>query len=121
MRILVVGPSWIGDTVLALGSPLGLEGSVTAGIISAKDRTIQSSGEQDQQQQPNPFGGQEQQQQQQQQGTTSMSGLLQTDAPINPGNSGGALVNTNGQVIGRNRHKRAGVSARILNTSELRG
>jgi putative serine protease PepD len=91
----------VGDTVLALGSPLGLEGSVTAGIISAKDRTIQSSSEEDQQgQENNPFG--QQQQQQQQGATTTMSGLLQTDAPINPGNSGGALVNTNGQVIGIN-------------------
>jgi putative serine protease PepD len=84
----------VGDTVLALGSPLGLEGSVTAGIISAKDRTIQSNSDQTP---PNPFGGQ-----QQQQSATTMSGLLQTDAPINPGNSGGALVNTNGQVIGIN-------------------
>ncbi|MFG1602736.1 S1C family serine protease [Actinoplanes sp. NPDC049265] len=96
----------VGDTVLALGSPLGLEGSVTAGIISAKDRTIRSESEQPnpQDQQPNPFGGgqQQQQQQQQQSGSQSMSGLLQTDAPINPGNSGGALVNTNGQVIGIN-------------------
>jgi putative serine protease PepD len=90
----------VGDTVLALGSPLGLEGSVTAGIISAKDRTIQSSSE-DQQTPQSPFGN-GQQQEQQQQATTSMSGLLQTDAPINPGNSGGALVNTNGQVIGIN-------------------
>jgi putative serine protease PepD len=88
----------VGDTVLALGSPLGLEGSVTAGIISAKDRTIQSSSDQQGQGQNNPFG----QQQQQQSATTTMSGLLQTDAPINPGNSGGALVNTNGQVIGIN-------------------
>ncbi|MET0493825.1 MAG: trypsin-like peptidase domain-containing protein [Actinoplanes sp.] len=96
----------VGDTVLALGSPLGLEGSVTAGIISAKDRTIQSSSqdEQPQQQTPqNPFGGQEQQQQQAPSaGTTSMSGLLQTDAPINPGNSGGALVNVDGKIIGIN-------------------
>jgi putative serine protease PepD len=89
----------VGDTVLALGSPLGLEGSVTAGIISAKDRTIQTGGE-DQQDPQNPFG--QQQQPQQQQSTTSLSGLLQTDAPINPGNSGGALVNTSGEVIGIN-------------------
>ncbi|NUR95804.1 MAG: PDZ domain-containing protein, partial [Kribbellaceae bacterium] len=68
----------IGDTVLAIGSPLGLEGSVTAGIISAEDRTIQVDN------------------------NSSMSGLLQTDAPINPGNSGGALVNTNSEVIGIN-------------------
>ncbi|HET6484174.1 MAG TPA: trypsin-like peptidase domain-containing protein, partial [Actinoplanes sp.] len=88
----------VGDTVLAIGSPLGLEGSVTAGIISAKDRTIQSGGEGNQQE--SPFGSQEQQQQPG--STTSMSGLLQTDAPINPGNSGGALVNINGEVIGIN-------------------
>ena len=90
----------VGDTVLALGSPLGLEGSVTEGIISAKDRTIRSGGEDQQQTPQNPFGGQ--QQQQQSGGATSMSGLLQTDAPINPGNSGGALVNTSGEVIGIN-------------------
>lgn len=74
----------VGDTVLALGSPLGLEGSVTAGIISAKNRTIRTGGE-------NPLLG-----------ATTISGLLQTDAPINPGNSGGALVNTRGEVIGIN-------------------
>jgi putative serine protease PepD len=79
----------IGDAVLALGSPLGLEGSVTSGIISAKDRTIQVGG-----QQRNPFG--------QQGAVTSISGMLQTDAAINSGNSGGALVNLNGEVIGIN-------------------
>ncbi|MEH1123594.1 trypsin-like peptidase domain-containing protein [Micromonospora sp. CPCC 206061] len=84
----------VGDTVLAIGSPLGLQGSVTAGIISATDRTIQTGGQQEQQ--PNPF------QPQQQTTVSSISGLLQTDAPINPGNSGGALVNTNGEVIGIN-------------------
>ncbi|MER6595389.1 trypsin-like peptidase domain-containing protein, partial [Micromonospora purpureochromogenes] len=78
----------VGDQVLALGSPLGLQGSVTAGILSARDRTIQA-GENGQQQNP-------------QQGASSISGLLQTDAPINPGNSGGALVNTRGEVIGIN-------------------
>jgi putative serine protease PepD len=89
------GAMRVGDAVLALGSPLGLDGTVTAGIISALDRTIQEG--QDQQPQ-NPF----QQQQQQQGGVQSISGLLQTDAPINPGNSGGALANTNGEVIGIN-------------------
>ncbi|MFU8872049.1 trypsin-like peptidase domain-containing protein [Micromonospora sp. SL4-19] len=79
----------VGDQVLALGSPLGLQGSVTAGILSARDRTIQA-GE----------GGQ--QQMDPRQGASSISGLLQTDAPINPGNSGGALVNTRGEVIGIN-------------------
>ncbi|WP_229403033.1 trypsin-like peptidase domain-containing protein [Micromonospora okii] len=77
----------VGDQVLALGSPLGLQGSVTAGILSARDRTIQAG--QNQQRDPN-------------QGVSSIAGLLQTDAPINPGNSGGALVNTRGEVIGIN-------------------
>jgi putative serine protease PepD len=70
----------VGDTVLAIGSPLGLQGSVTSGIISAKDRTIGVG----------------------QNRSGSLSGLLQTDAPINPGNSGGALVNMAGDVIGIN-------------------
>ncbi|MGW1062001.1 S1C family serine protease [Micromonospora rubida] len=77
----------VGDQVLALGSPLGLQGSVTSGIISARDRTIQAG---------------EGQQQDPSQGVSSIAGLLQTDAPINPGNSGGALVNTRGEVIGIN-------------------
>ncbi|MET8309208.1 trypsin-like peptidase domain-containing protein [Micromonospora sp. NPDC005173] len=80
----------VGDQVLALGSPLGLQGSVTAGILSARDRTIRA-GE-----------GQQQDPSQQGQAVSSISGLLQTDAPINPGNSGGALVNTRGEVIGVN-------------------
>ncbi|MFG3699925.1 trypsin-like peptidase domain-containing protein [Micromonospora sp. NPDC047620] len=78
----------VGDQVLALGSPLGLQGSVTAGILSARDRTIQA-GSGEQRQEPG-------------QGASSIAGLLQTDAPINPGNSGGALVNTRGEVIGIN-------------------
>ncbi|MEU1751756.1 trypsin-like peptidase domain-containing protein [Micromonospora matsumotoense] len=79
----------VGDQVLALGSPLGLQGSVTAGILSARDRTIQAGSGNSPQQAP-------------QGGASSISGLLQTDAPINPGNSGGALVNTRGEVIGIN-------------------
>ncbi|MER7440638.1 trypsin-like peptidase domain-containing protein [Micromonospora avicenniae] len=77
----------VGDQVLALGSPLGLQGSVTAGILSARDRTIQAG---------------DGQQQDPRQAASSIAGLLQTDAPINPGNSGGALVNTRGEVIGIN-------------------
>jgi putative serine protease PepD len=67
----------VGDTVLAFGAPLGLSGTVTSGIISALDRTVNT-------------------------GTETLNGLLQTDAAINEGNSGGALVNTAGQVIGIN-------------------
>jgi Trypsin-like serine proteases, typically periplasmic, contain C-terminal PDZ domain len=76
----------VGEPVLALGSPLGLDGSVTAGIISALNRTIPVGDDR-------RFGG----------GTRSaISGAIQTDAAINPGNSGGALVNASGQVIGIN-------------------
>ncbi len=83
----------VGDTVLAIGSPLGLDSSVTAGIVSALNRTIQESG--NDRQNPNPFN-------QQQSTGTAIAGAIQTDAAINPGNSGGALVNTAGQVIGIN-------------------
>jgi putative serine protease PepD len=79
------GSLQVGDTVLAIGSPLGLQGSVTEGIVSALNRTIDESGNQ-----------------QQSQSGTSIAGAIQTDAAINPGNSGGALVNTNGEVVGIN-------------------
>jgi len=77
----------VGDTVLAMGSPLGLQGSVTAGIVSALHRTITESSQQSQ----FDTGS-----------STTIGDAIQTDAPINPGNSGGALVNTSGQVIGIN-------------------
>jgi putative serine protease PepD len=68
----------VGDSVIAIGSPFGLPNTVTAGIISAVARTINS---------PNQF---------------TIPNAIQTDAPINPGNSGGPLVNAAGQVIGLN-------------------
>jgi putative serine protease PepD len=78
----------VGDVTVAIGSPLGLEGTVTTGIVSALDRSMTVAGEPSQ-----GFG--------QQQGQT-LTGLLQTDAAINSGNSGGALVNGNGELIGIN-------------------
>jgi putative serine protease PepD len=92
----------VGDTVLAIGSPLGLEGSVSAGIISALHRPV-DVGSSDQQPQ-SPFGDPFGQQQQQSQGgaTTVLNDAIQTDAPINPGNSGGPLVDAQGRVIGIN-------------------
>ncbi|MGP4044448.1 trypsin-like peptidase domain-containing protein [Streptomyces sp. 2A115] len=68
----------VGDTVLAIGSPLGLSGTVTSGIVSALDRSVRL-GE----------GGERRR-------------ALQTDASINPGNSGGPLVDADGRVIGIN-------------------
>ena len=90
----------VGDSVLAIGSPLGLEGSVSAGIVSALNRTVTVGGEQEQQQMPPGWG--QQQQQGQESGATTLGDAIQTDAAINPGNSGGALVNAAGQVIGIN-------------------
>jgi serine protease Do len=76
--------SRIGEWVLAIGNPLGLEFTVTAGIISAKGRSLGNLGNED--------GSNRYQ----------ISDLIQTDAAINPGNSGGPLVNSRGEVIGIN-------------------
>jgi putative serine protease PepD len=79
----------VGDPVIALGSPLGLQGTVTAGIVSALNRPVQTGDEQ-----TSPFGGSS--------GASTVLDAIQTDAPINPGNSGGPLVNSLGQVVGIN-------------------
>jgi putative serine protease PepD len=91
----------VGDPVVAIGSPLGLEGSVTSGIVSALHRTLSESN-QEQPQQPGLPPGFGQQGQRQQSGGTAIGDAIQTDAAINPGNSGGPLVNSSGQVIGIN-------------------
>jgi putative serine protease PepD len=70
----------VGDTTIAIGSPLGLSGTVTSGIVSALNRPVTAGGE----------------------GDSSFINAIQTDAAINPGNSGGPLVNSTGQVIGIN-------------------
>ncbi|MER6506554.1 trypsin-like peptidase domain-containing protein [Nonomuraea sp. NPDC001636] len=88
----------VGDDVLAIGSPLGLDGSVSRGIVSALNRTLKLGGEQ-RQQLPPGFGGE--QQQSPVEGTT-IGDVIQTDAAINPGNSGGALVNAAGALVGIN-------------------
>ncbi len=73
----------VGDPVIAIGSPLGLNGTVTTGIISALNRTVNVPAE---------GGG----------NATPLLNAIQTDAAINPGNSGGALVDVKGAVIGIN-------------------
>ncbi|GAB2460718.1 trypsin-like peptidase domain-containing protein [Streptosporangium sandarakinum] len=94
----------VGDSVLAVGSPLGLSGSVTAGIVSALDRTVTVGGQQQQPQLPPGWGGGwgGGQQQRAESGPTTIGHAIQTDAAINPGNSGGALVDTRGQLVGIN-------------------
>ncbi len=71
----------VGQWVLAVGNPMGLNSTVTAGIVSAKGRSIDLLS---------------------QQSRTPIESFIQTDAAINPGNSGGALVNTNGELVGIN-------------------
>ena len=80
---LVLGDSeamLVGDPVIAIGAPLGLDGTVTTGIISARNRPVAAGADAD----------------------TAFINALQTDAAINPGNSGGPLVNAAGEVIGIN-------------------
>jgi S1-C subfamily serine protease len=74
----------VGDPVVAIGNPFGLDRTVTSGIVSALQRQIQA---------PNGF---------------SISNVIQTDAAINPGNSGGPLINARGQVIGINAQIQTG-------------
>lgn len=74
----------VGDAVVAIGNPFGLERTVTAGIVSALQRAVQA---------PNGY---------------SIDHVIQTDAPINHGNSGGPLLNTRGEVIGVNSQIQTG-------------
>lgn len=74
----------VGEFAMALGNPLGLQSSISCGIVSAKNREVQDSE------------------------TKNMFNLIQTDAAINSGNSGGALVNADGKVIGINTLKLSG-------------
>lgn len=80
---LVLGDSdqvVVGDPVIAIGAPLGLQGTVTSGIVSAKNRPVSAGSTTD----------------------TAFINAIQTDAAINPGNSGGPLINAAGEVIGIN-------------------
>jgi putative serine protease PepD len=70
----------VGQAAVVIGAPLGLSGTVTSGIISALDRTIEVPGEND--------------------SSALLVSAIQTDAAINPGNSGGSMVNCSGQLIG---------------------
>ncbi|WP_441342967.1 S1C family serine protease [Nocardia sp.] len=85
----------VGQSVVAVGSPLGLAGTVTTGIVSSLNRPVSTSGE------PGSQG--------------TVIDAIQTDAAINPGNSGGALVDMNGKLIGIN------TAIATLGTSEAAG
>jgi putative serine protease PepD len=83
LKVISLGSSAavkVGQPVVAVGAPLGLSGTVTSGIVSALDRTVQVPGEND--------------------GSALLVSAVQTDASINPGNSGGALVDCEGQLVG---------------------
>ncbi|MFN8075951.1 MAG: trypsin-like peptidase domain-containing protein [Kineosporiaceae bacterium] len=73
----------VGDPVIAVGAPLGLQGTVTTGIVSATNRPVAAGGEDAQQE-------------------SSFINAIQTDAAINPGNSGGPLLDADGSVVGIN-------------------
>jgi S1-C subfamily serine protease len=81
----------VGDSVVAIGNPFGFERSITAGIVSALQRTIESPAE------------------------SPIDRVIQTDAPINQGNSGGPLLNAAGQVIGVNTAIATGSAAEVGN------
>lgn len=93
----------VGEVAVAIGSPFGLEGSVTSGVVSALNRTIPAGS---------AAGGQ-----------SILIDLIQTDAPINPGNSGGALVDIRGRIIGINTailgQTNAGIGFAIPTTSAV--
>ena len=80
LHVLPMGDSdssQVGEWVVAIGNPLGFENTVTAGVISGKNRTLQAAD-------------------------VNFQGFMQTDAAINPGNSGGPLINLKGEVVGIN-------------------
>jgi putative serine protease PepD len=83
LKVIALGSSssvQVGEPVVASGAPLGLSGTVTSGIVSALNRTVQVPGDND--------------------GTALLVSAVQTDASINPGNSGGALVDCEGKLVG---------------------
>jgi len=85
----------VGQTVVAIGNPFGLSGTMTVGIVSARGRTLESIRQTE--------GG----------AFFSAGDLIQTDATINPGNSGGPLLNMQGEVIGINRAIRTGAGTAL--------
>jgi putative serine protease PepD len=91
----------VGQAVVAIGSPYGLNSTVTSGIVSALNRPVSVASEEEQTPQFPGFGEQEQQPQSPQNLSTTYP-AIQTDAAINPGNSGGPLVDMSGRVVGVN-------------------
>jgi len=83
LKVIAIGSSSsvvVGQAAVVIGAPLGLSGTVTSGIVSALDRTVEVPGEDN--------------------SAALLVGAIQTDAAINPGNSGGSMVNCSGQLIG---------------------
>ena len=90
------GGAQVGDPVVAVGNPLGLDDTTTSGVVSALDRTARADD------------------------GIQRSGLIQFDAAVNPGSSGGPLLDAKAQVIGHRHRPRRPVRGRLLHRHRLR-
>jgi putative serine protease PepD len=117
----------VGDGVVAIGTPEGLSGTVTSGIVSSLNRSVTVPTDQSPPQSPSQapngrwpfsFGGNQYNGSPSPSSSTTTYSAIQTDAPLNPGNSGGALINMAGQIIGINSAMYSPSSSSSLSSSQ---